>query len=246
MFALIDAPNSYLRYKHQLGPVQAAAKAVARSKAFLAHVRARWQLAAFDSREPSFRYRLDARYKGGWAGVDTAASPNLPYHEAGRDAYHRAGFCVVEVPTYEADDLIASFVARVAAAPVRSGARSETAILSTDTDLFALASAADTPYVYGHDGEFEARTPEAVTAAYGVPPDALEHLKAVVGEEGIPGVKGLGKVKAARLLLAQGLGGLAPEQFAAYSHAYEVLRLRREVPLPVLSAVQLLAGPLWR
>jgi 5'-3' exonuclease len=99
---------------------------------------------------------------------------------------------------HEADDVIATLARRAQ----EHGHRVD--VLSSDSDLLALAGAASV-YQYGTRGEapFVARSAEWVCAKYGIREiGLLAEYKALVGEqgEGLPGVAGVGPVKARKLL----------------------------------------------
>jgi DNA polymerase-1 len=99
---------------------------------------------------------------------------------------------MLEVPECEADDVIASLVAR---APQEA----RVAIVSTDKDLMQLVSDRVTLL----DGMKERRyDPAAVQDRFGVAPERMLDLRALVGDpsDNIPGVKGIGEKGAAKLL----------------------------------------------
>ena len=107
-------------------------------------------------------------------------------------------FACYRAADHEADDVIATLVARAGAHAHRVD------VLSSDSDLLALAEAASV-YQYGAKGEatFVARSAAWVCAKYGIREiGLLAEYKALVGEqgEGLPGIAGIGPVKARKLL----------------------------------------------
>jgi DNA polymerase-1 len=152
-------------------------------------------IVAFDA-PTSWRKTKYAPYKASRSPERTAAWQTRLRRAIGdRFACYRAA-------DHEADDVIATLVARAAAHGHR------VAVLSSDSDLLALAGAASV-YQYGAKGEpaFTQRTAEWVCAKYGIADiSLLAHYKALVGEqgEGVPGIAGIGPVKARKLLHEHG------------------------------------------
>jgi len=141
----------------------------------------------------SGRRELFADYKATRDAQPEDLSRQIPLLREVIDAYR---IPVLEVPGCEADDVIATLVAR---AP----ADAHVTILSTDKDLMQLASERvdllDTMKGrrYG---------PAEVEERFGVPPERLLDLRALVGDpsDNIPGVKGIGEKGAAKLLAEYG------------------------------------------
>ena len=102
----------------------------------------------------------------------------------------------MEIPGYEADDVIATLVDR---AP----AEAKVSIVSTDRDLMQLVD----ERVQLLDGIRDRRYgPGEVEERFGVPPQRLLDVRALVGDksDNIPGVKGIGEKGAAKLILEWG------------------------------------------
>jgi DNA polymerase-1 len=109
-----------------------------------------------------------------------------------RELVEAHGIPIFEVTAVEADDVIATVVAR---APESA----QVAIVSTDKDLMQLVSERVTLL----DGLKDRRTtPIEVEERFGVGPDRMLDLRALVGDpsDNIPGVKGIGAKGAAKLL----------------------------------------------
>ncbi|MFQ5417927.1 MAG: DNA polymerase I, partial [Myxococcota bacterium] len=109
-----------------------------------------------------------------------------------RELIEAHGITAIEVADFEADDVIATLVQR-APRNVRID------IVSTDKDLMQLVD----ERVHLLDGIKDRRYgPAEVEARFGVPPDRVLDLRALVGDpsDNIPGVKGIGLKGAAKLI----------------------------------------------
>jgi DNA polymerase-1 len=143
----------------------------------------------FDARGKTFRHRLYGEYKATRDAQPEDLSAQIPMVRELLEAYRMP---VIVVDDFEADDVIATLVAD---AP--DDAR--IAIVSTDKDLMQLVD----DRVCVLDGMKDRRYgPDEVEARFGVRPDHVLDLRALVGDpsDNIPGVKGIGEKGAARLL----------------------------------------------
>ena len=143
----------------------------------------------FDARGKTFRHEMYGEYKAGRDAQPEDLSAQIPLVRELVDAYR---YPVLEVKGYEADDVIATLVAR---AP--KGA--QITVVSTDKDLMQLVD----ERVSLADGIRDRRYgPAEVEARFGVPPAQLLDLRALVGDpsDNIPGVKGIGEKGAAKLI----------------------------------------------
>jgi DNA polymerase-1 len=143
----------------------------------------------FDARGKTFRHALYADYKAGRDAQPEDLSAQIPLV---RELVEAHRIVSVEVPEFEADDVIATLVAQAPAA-------AEVAIVSTDKDLMQLVSERVTLL----DGMRERRYgPDEVCERFGVLPQGILDLRALVGDpsDNIPGVKGIGQKGAAKLL----------------------------------------------
>ena len=101
---------------------------------------------------------------------------------------------VVDAPGFEADDVIATLVAR--------NTRHDVVIRTADRDLYALVRDAG-PRITVFREDLKRPISEAdVMREYGVTPPLIPMVKMLMGDDGdnIPGVNGLGKGRAARIL----------------------------------------------
>lgn len=148
---------------------------------------------ASDPKGGSFRKTLFPEYKAGRDKQPEDLSAQLPLIAELCEAF---GVKQVEVPDFEADDVIASL-----AATAPEGA--EICIVSTDKDLMQLVR----PGVELLDSAKGRRIDAAaVEERFGVPPEKLLDVRSLVGDpsDNIPGVKGIGEKGAAKLILEFG------------------------------------------
>jgi DNA polymerase-1 len=159
----------------------------------------------------------------------------------------RLKWFVEGVDLFEADDVIATIA-------LRAKGRAEVVICSGDSDLLPLTAHGFAVLKPENGGKFKTVQAADVCAKYQIAsPDLLRDLKALTGEDGdnIPGVPGIGPVKAGKLLqtyrdFAGVMGAAQPpkstdkdllkvaEHAAAAHLAYELIGLRTDADvLPV-------------
>lgn len=144
---------------------------------------------AYDARGGTFRHRAYKDYKAGRDATPEDLSAQIPMV---KELVAAHGVPWIEVPDFEADDVIATLVEH---APDDV----ETVIVSSDKDLMQLVS----DRVTLSDGMKDRRYgPADVEARFGVPPERMLDLRALVGDpsDNIPGVKGIGEKGAAKLI----------------------------------------------
>jgi DNA polymerase-1 len=186
-------------------------------------------IVAFDSSAASWRRELFPPYKVKRT-VTTSAWSNMAMRYL-----TEAGIACVREAGYEADDILATLAGRAE----RAGRT--VVVLSGDSDLLQLASLSVSVVQFGHKGEprFVKRSLEWIRTHYEIPTAGhLGAYKALVGEpgDGLPGVPGIGPVKARKLLaLADSLDDvpklLSPAEADAYKLALTLVTLRDDVPL---------------
>ncbi|MCH7709899.1 MAG: DNA polymerase I, partial [Myxococcales bacterium] len=150
-------------------------------------------IVVFDARGKTFRHALYADYKAGREAQPEDLSAQIPLVHELVEA-HRIP--ILEVPQFEADDVIATLVAR---APKNA----RVFIVSTDKDLMQLVD----ENVMLLDGMKDRRyDPAAVEERFGVPPDKILDVRALIGDpsDNIPGVRGIGAKGAAQLIAEWG------------------------------------------
>ena len=137
-------------------------------------------------------------------------------------------------PEEEADDVIATLVRR----RLRG---QHNAFLTTDRDLLQLVSETDFQLVPAvGSGKEKLYTVESVTTEYGVEPDRILHVRALVGDtsDEIPGADGFGLKTASKLvklygtldrLFSSNFAGLTPKQFNNLRAAERQVKLNLEL-----------------
>jgi DNA polymerase-1 len=155
-------------------------------------------IVAFDVSRQSFRTERYAEYKAGRA--ETPA-PFQGQVSLVKEVLAALRIPVVEMPGYEADDVIGTLT-RTA----REGGM-EVVISSGDRDAFQLVDEHVTVlYPVRGVSEVWRMTPEAVEKKYGVPPERYRDKAALVGEtsDNLPGVPGVGDKTAAKWISQYG------------------------------------------
>ncbi|HEV2532480.1 DNA polymerase I [Phenylobacterium sp.] len=148
----------------------------------------------FDHSEQTFRNKLYAQYKAHRPPPPEDLIPQFPLV---RDATRAFGVPCLELPGYEADDLIAAYACKV------RDMGGEVVIVSSDKDLMQLVgprvSMLDTMknLRIGHD---------QVVEKFGVPPDKVVDVQALCGDsvDNVPGAPGIGVKTASALILEYG------------------------------------------
>jgi DNA polymerase-1 len=144
----------------------------------------------WDAPGPQRRKQVYAGYKATREAAPEDLGAQMPWIRELVAAYR---FASIEQPGEEADDVIATLALQAAAQGV------EVEIASTDKDLMQLAG----PRIALLDAVKDRRYgPAEVEARFGVPPEKLLDLRALVGDssDNIPGVKGIGEKGAAQLM----------------------------------------------
>ncbi len=145
---------------------------------------------AFDSRGPVFRNRLYDQYKANRPTMPEDLSIQIPFI---KQFVKAANISMLEEQDVEADDIIASMVKKFA-----SGSR-DIVIVSGDKDLLQLVS---DKVVMWDPMKDKVMDQEAVKIKYGVSPDRLLDLFALIGDssDNVPGVPGVGPKTAEKLI----------------------------------------------
>ncbi len=146
----------------------------------------------FDHSEVTFRNKLYADYK---AHRPPAPEDLIPQFPLVREATRAFGVPCLELPGYEADDLIAAYSCAV------REAGGEVVIVSSDKDLMQLV----TDRVSMFDPMKQLRIgPDQVFEKFGVYPDKVVDLQALTGDsvDNVPGAPGIG-VKTASALITE-------------------------------------------
>jgi DNA polymerase-1 len=144
----------------------------------------------FDHSEKTFRNKLYDQYKAHRPPPPEDLIPQFPLV---REATRAFGVPCLELPGYEADDIIAAYACRV------REAGGETIIVSSDKDLMQLVGDGVTML----DTMKNLRIgPEQVFEKFGVPPERVVDVQALCGDsvDNVPGAPGIG-IKTAALLI---------------------------------------------
>jgi DNA polymerase I len=146
----------------------------------------------FDYSGQSFRNAIYSDYKGHRPDPPDELVPQFPLM---RDAVRAFGLIPIEQEGFEADDLIATY-ARTA---LEAGA--DVSIIAGDKDLMQLVR----PGVMMFDpmpGNERRIGPAEVAEKFGVPPDKVADVQALIGDptDNVPGVPGIGVKTAAQLI----------------------------------------------
>lgn len=146
--------------------------------------------AIFDHSEKTFRNALYDQYK---AHRPPPPEDLIPQFQLVRDATAAFGVHCVELPGYEADDLIATYACKA------RDAGGEAVIVSSDKDLMQLIGGGVVMYDPMKDRRLEE---DAVMEKFGVTPDKMVDLQALIGDsvDNVPGAPGIGPKTAAALL----------------------------------------------
>ena len=187
--------------------------------------------------ESTYRHELLPGYQGGreFPPELTDQLDRLP------ELVEALGFAWAKQGGYEADDFLA------AAAMIESERGGETLVLTSDRDLFQLASDKTTIlWVKRGVKELERVGREQVRDRYGVEPEQVPDFIALRGDSSdkIPGAKGVGPERAAAVLkkyetldAALEAGGF-PDQVRELREYVRITRLQYHAPVPDLPDTQ--------
>ena len=144
----------------------------------------------YDRKEPSFRKDLYVDYKANRTTMPDDLQVQMPYLKQVANLF---GITDVEVPTFEADDLIGTIT------KMAEKENYEVYIVSGDKDFCQLITANVFLYDTMKDIIF---TPELVKEKYGISPDQFIDYLAITGDasDNIPGIAGIGPKGAVKLI----------------------------------------------
>ncbi|QDK46596.1 DNA polymerase I [Bdellovibrio sp. ZAP7] len=155
----------------------------------------------YDRKEPSFRHDMYVEYKAHRSEMPEDLAVQIPYIKQLADIL---GIPALEIPSYEADDIIGT----LAKVGKKNGV--EVVIVSGDKDFGQLIEDGVILYDTMKDHRYDSA---GVFEKWGVRPDQFIDYLAIVGDtsDNIPGVKGIGEKGAIKLL----------EQFKHLEDIYE-------------------------
>ncbi len=200
---------------------------------------------AFDVSRKSFRTEQYAEYKANRSETPTDFKGQVSLVQ---EVLAALRIPVVEMPGYEADDIIATLTDQARAQGM------QVLICSGDRDAFQLVTDGVT-VLYPKRGvsEMARMDPSAVNARYGVAPEHYRAIAAMVGEtsDNLSGVPGVGEKTAAKWIQAYGdfdgvvehvdqikgkVGDSLREHLGAVLRNYELNRLVHDLVLPIAPA----------
>ncbi|MGI8846829.1 MAG: DNA polymerase I [Candidatus Dormibacteria bacterium] len=166
-------------------------------KAF-ADIRPAYVVAAFDPPGPTFRHEADATYKATRSKMPDDLRPQMGW---AREIVEAIGIPIVEIPGFEADDVIGTMSVRAVAAGL------DVVIVTGDIDMLQLVN--DHVRVFINRRGITETIIYDVAAVYerfGFPPPLVADYKALQGDvsDNIPGVPGIGTKTAMSLLQDHG------------------------------------------
>jgi DNA polymerase-1 len=168
---------------------------------------------AMDSKGPTFRHAIDARYKANRPPPPPDLSQQMARCEQIVRAYN---IPVFQKDGLEADDFIAAATARALADGLT------VVIVSADKDLMQLVHDGDTRVVLWDSMRDRVFGPDEVKEKFGVPPSQVRDFLALTGDssDNVPGVPSVGPKTASDLLIQYGtLDGV-------YAHVDEIKRAK--------------------
>ncbi|HEY0600029.1 DNA polymerase, partial [Brevundimonas sp.] len=147
-------------------------------------------VAIFDHSEKTFRNDLYDQYKANRSAPPEDLIPQFPLVRRATAAF---GVHCVELPGYEADDLIATYACKA------RDAGGEAVIVSSDKDLMQLIGGG---VVMWDPMKDRVLAEDAVMEKFGVAPEKMIDLQALIGDsvDNVPGAPGIGPKTAAQLL----------------------------------------------
>lgn len=155
---------------------------------------------AFDLKEPTFRHKMYADYKGTRKPMPEELREQVPLM---KEVLTAMGVPIMTMAGYEADDILGTLAKRNQAAGV------EVSVVSGDRDLLQLADAhikIRIPKTSRGGTEVKDYYPEDVKREYQVTPTEFIDVKALMGDasDNIPGVPSIGEKTATSLITAYG------------------------------------------
>lgn len=158
----------------------------------------------FDVSRITFRNAIYSEYK---AHRPPPPEDLVPQFALVRDATRALNIPVIEMPDFEADDLLAAYAKAARADGL------DVVIVSSDKDLMQLIATGVTLY---DPMKQKIMGPEQVMEKFGVAPDKVIEVQALIGDsvDNVPGVPGIGPKTAAELIGAYG----TLENLLAHTH----------------------------
>ncbi len=176
--AIYGFMNIYLRLKEECSPDAVAV--------------------AFDVKAPTFRHEMYDGYKATRKGMPAELAQQLPVI---KELLTALGVSVVEKPGYEADDILGTLAKHSGddVCTIATGDRDSLQLVSDSVNVLLASTKMGRAVT-------ERYTPAAVFEKYGVEPEKLIDIKALMGDasDNIPGVSGIGEKTAGSLVSSFG------------------------------------------
>jgi 5'-3' exonuclease len=220
---LVDGSNVVMRCAlgGDVPPAQAVPTATAMIERATREAEATHLVIALDSPgTPCWRKQIYADYKA------NRTRDTSPWILRAHAVWSKAGWWVEDVAGYEADDIIGTIAHRTLTRMPGRGSTATVLVLSGDSDVLPLTAAGARVMKPVSGGQFDTWTADRVQARYGLPAAKLTDFKGLAGESGdnVPGVRGIGSVRAQRLLAQHGdlEGVIAAGQRQHCKHSIQV------------------------
>jgi DNA polymerase-1 len=201
-FYLVDGPSYLYRAYHAIGHLSTSRGLP--TNATLGMTMMLWKLLredqptymgiAWDAPGPTVRHQQFEAYKLQRPGMPKDLVEQIPWVRRSLEAM---GLPLIEVPGYEADDILATAARRLHESPI------ELVLVTADKDALQLVAPRVTVLsVLGRTGERVLYDAAKVEEKWGVPPARIPDILALMGDsiDNIPGVPGVGEVTAQKLL----------------------------------------------
>lgn len=165
---------------------------VATLRSLIREYQPRHMVVAFDRPEPTFRKEQYEEYKANRAKPPEDLAVQIPYI---KEVTEKLGISQIEMPGYEADDLIGTLAVRLAEQGY------EVIVVSGDKDLLQLVSGS-VKVLRLSPNKNTLYAESDVVARYGVPPVKLIDVLGLMGDasDNVPGVPGIGEKTAIALI----------------------------------------------
>lgn len=151
---------------------------------------------AFDVKKPTFRHKQYAEYKAGRKGMPEELHSQMPIL---KEWLTLAGHTCIECEGFEADDILGTLAYNCEKLGheciIATGDRDSLQLISDTTRVLLTATKMGKPEIINY-------TKEALFSKYGLTPDEMIELKALMGDssDNIPGVAGVGEKTATDLI----------------------------------------------
>jgi DNA polymerase I len=194
---------------------------------------------AFDRPEPTFRHERVPTYKAG-----RATAPDILRQQIGlvREVIEVLGIRLLELPGYEADDIVATLATQARDAGL------DAIVVTGDRDVYQLVEDPHVKVLYNRRGvsDYVLYDEAGIEERTGVPPRLYRQYAALRGDtsDNLPGVPGVGEKTAAKLINAYGgLDGVfehldeqSPKLRANLTEHEDQVRLNEEMMRLILDA----------